>query len=75
MGRLDRRVQELLAEEDGYYGTGLATAFSINIKARELLPRFTKGKRHVYVVSMWYQCGEGFRLGSACEPHHGRITG
>ena len=30
MGRLDWRVQELLAEEDGYYGTSLATTLSIN---------------------------------------------
>lgn len=27
MGRLDRRVQELLTQEDGYYGTSLGAAF------------------------------------------------
>ena len=52
MGRLDRRVQELLAEEDGHYGTSLATTFPVIINARELPPRSTKGKRWVYVVSM-----------------------
>ena len=61
MGRLDRRVQELPAEEDGYNGASLAAAF----------PSRAQGMRYCHFRLTMGNDGPIF----AYEPHHGWTIG